>query len=71
MSLSGFWLTGIVPGATAGLVGGLVFGLVMLDTGLLPTVAQLARVDSAVVGFVLHMFVAVIIGRSPMSIHPM
>ena len=62
MTLSGFWAAGILSGATAGLVGGLVFGLVMLDTGLLPTVAQLVRVDSPVVGFVVHMFVAAIIG---------
>ena len=53
---------GATPGAAAGLVAGAVFGLAMLDIGLLPTIAQLVREDSDAVGFLVHMAVAVILG---------
>lgn len=49
-------------GALAGLAGGLVFGGVMVLTGFLPTVAAIVRTDSPVVGLVVHMLFAAIIG---------
>lgn len=49
-------------GALAGLVGGLVFGGVMVLIGFLPTVAAIVRTDSPVVGFTVHMLLAAIIG---------
>ncbi|MDZ7704449.1 MAG: hypothetical protein U5L04_08220 [Trueperaceae bacterium] len=49
-------------GVLAGIVGGLVFGASMLQTGTLPTIAGIVRADSAFVGFVVHMVVAVIVG---------
>ncbi len=35
----------IVPGALAGLVGGVAFGAAMVELGALPTVASLVRTD--------------------------
>lgn len=49
-------------GALAGLVGGLVFGGVMVLIGFLPTVASIVRTDSPAVGFAVHMLLAAIIG---------
>ncbi|MEU3300184.1 hypothetical protein ABZ729_10230 [Streptomyces sp. NPDC006678] len=49
-------------GALAGLVGGMVFGGVMVLIGFLPTVAAIVRTDSPVVGFAVHMLLAAIIG---------
>ena len=62
MRWSDAWTTGWLPGAIAGLVGGVAFGLTMLEVGLLPTIAQLVRVDSAAAGFIVHMAAASIIG---------
>ena len=62
MIWSNGWRTGILPGAMAGLIGGVVFGLTLLELGLLPAIAQLVRVNSTVVGFVVHMAAAGIIG---------
>ncbi len=44
MKWSEVWRTGLLPGALAGLVGGLVFGVTMSEMGLLPNIAQIARV---------------------------
>jgi uncharacterized membrane protein YagU involved in acid resistance len=52
----------LLPGALAGLAGGLIFGLAMSQLGVLPTVASLVRTDSAVVGFIVHMVIAAIVG---------
>jgi len=54
----------VAAGVPAGLVGGLVFGAAMTQIGVLPTIAGVVRADSAVVGFVVHMGVAAIIGAS-------
>ena len=54
--------TGLLPGGVAGLVGGLVFGVSLSELGLLPTFARLVRTDLAVVGFVVIMAGAAIIG---------
>ena len=54
--------TGAPVGAAGGLAGGLVFGAAMLDLGALPSVASLVRVDSEVVGFIVHMGIAAVAG---------
>ena len=53
---------GLLPGALAGLVGGLVFGAAMTQLGLLPTIASLARAESDAVGLIVHLIGATIIG---------
>lgn len=61
----GAWgLRATVRGAVAGLVGGLVFTLVMLKIGFLPSVARLVGSDSLVVGLMVHLVIAEIIGIS-------
>jgi len=52
----------IVSGAIAGLAGGLVFGLLMGMMGVLPMVGMLIRVQNAMVGFIVHMFISAFIG---------
>ena len=52
----------LVPGALAGLIGGIAFGVAMVELGVLPTVASLVRTDSPVIGFVVHMVIAAIVG---------
>jgi uncharacterized membrane protein YagU involved in acid resistance len=51
-----------IRGAVAGFVGGLVFGASMAFYGMLPTVASIVRTGSPVVGFLVHMVFAVVIG---------
>jgi uncharacterized membrane protein YagU involved in acid resistance len=51
-----------ILGACAGVAGGLVFGAAMASYGQLPTVASIVRTDSPIVGFVVHMVIAAIIG---------
>ena len=48
----------------AGLVGSLLFSLVMLQIGFLPNVANLIGATSAVAGFFVHLGIAVLIGTS-------
>jgi uncharacterized membrane protein YagU involved in acid resistance len=55
-------VTGALSGAVAGIAGGLVFGASMAVYGTLPTIASIVHTDSAVVGFLLHMVFAVVIG---------
>ncbi len=66
MNWSEVWRTGLLPGALAGLVGGLVFGVTMYEMGLLPEIAQMIRpateIDAAVVGFILLLVVAAVLG---------
>ena len=62
MKWSEFLRGGILPGGLAGLAGGAVFGITMSDLGLLPAFAQLVRTDSSLVGFVVLMVVAAIVG---------
>lgn len=52
----------LVPGALAGLIGGTAFGAAMVQLGVLPTVASLVRTDSPLIGFVVHMAIAAIVG---------
>lgn len=49
-------------GIYAGLIGGLVFGLMMGMMGMLQMVARVVRSDSALVGFLYHMFNSAVIG---------
>ncbi len=51
-------------GAAAGLVGGLLFTLVMVQIGYLPKVANLVGSDSEFVGLVVHFVIAEIVGVS-------
>jgi uncharacterized membrane protein YagU involved in acid resistance len=49
-------------GIAAGLIGGLVFGMMMAMMGMLPMVGMLIGVDSAFVGFIVHMGISATIG---------
>ena len=51
-------------GAMASLAGGLLFSLVMVAVGFLPTVASLVGGVSAVLGFAVHMIISALIGMS-------
>ncbi|MGH9156475.1 MAG: hypothetical protein ACRD1K_11720 [Acidimicrobiales bacterium] len=51
-------------GALAGLAGGLLFTLVMLQIGFLPTVARLVGANSARAGLVVHLLISQVIGVS-------
>ena len=51
-------------GALASLVGGLLFSLVMVATGVLPMIANLAGGSSPALGFVIHMGISTMIGMS-------
>ena len=51
-------------GAIASLVGGLLFSLVMLKIGLLPTMATLVGGSSIILGFAVHMLISTVIGMS-------
>ena len=57
-------LRAIGRGAEAGVLGGLVFTVVMLQVGALEGVASLIRSDSATTGFFVHLVIATIIGSS-------
>jgi uncharacterized membrane protein YagU involved in acid resistance len=57
-------LYSLLWGAVASLVGGLLFSLVMLATGVLPTVANLVGGSSPVLGFFVHMCISVMVGMS-------
>jgi uncharacterized membrane protein YagU involved in acid resistance len=52
----------LVAGALAGLVGGLLFGMIMGMGGMLPMVAMLVGSKEPLVGFIVHMLIAAIIG---------
>ncbi len=52
----------IVGGVIGGVAGGLVFGAMMAMMGMLPMVASVVGSNSAVVGFLYHMFNSVVIG---------
>jgi len=52
----------IIGGIVGGIAGGLVFGAMMGMMGMLPMVAGVVGSQSALVGFVYHMFNSVIIG---------
>ncbi len=47
-----------------GWLGGLIFSLIMLQTGFLPDVADLVGSSSKVAGFFVHLFIATMVGMS-------
>ena len=55
-------LTGVIPGAVAGIAGGLVFGFAIIELGDISSVAGLVRMESALAGFIIHMLISAIIG---------
>jgi uncharacterized membrane protein YagU involved in acid resistance len=57
-------LRALVRGMAAGLLGGLLFTLVMVQVGYLPSVASLIGSASAVTGLVVHLIIASAIGMS-------
>lgn len=50
------------PGAVAGLIGGIPFGIMMAVMGMLPMVAALVGASSPVIGFVVHLGISAVIG---------
>lgn len=61
----GSWgLRAVIRGAAAGLIGGLIFTIVMLQIGFLPIVASLVGSDSEFVGLMVHLLIAVTIGAT-------
>lgn len=55
---------GILWGQIGGMVGGLLFSLTILGVGALPEIAGLVGSTSPVVGFLVHLLIAVVIGSS-------
>ncbi len=51
-------------GALASILGGLLFSIIMVATGVLPQVAALIRGSSPLAGFVVHLVISVLIGMS-------
>jgi uncharacterized membrane protein YagU involved in acid resistance len=56
------WRDGVLPGALAGIIGGIAFGASMIELGALESIASLVNADTPVVGAVVHMTVAVVVG---------
>ncbi len=56
------WVRAVLIGGGAGLVGGLVFGLMMAAQGMLPMVGMLIGQDNPTVGFIVHMVISAFIG---------
>ncbi len=57
-------LKGLLMGQAAGIVGGLLFTIVMVATNSLPRVASLVGGNTAVLGFFVHLLIAFIIGST-------
>jgi uncharacterized membrane protein YagU involved in acid resistance len=57
-------LRGIIMGQAGGVIGGLLFTIVMVGIGALPRVASLVGGQSALAGFIVHLIISVIIGSS-------
>lgn len=51
-------------GALAGIMGGLAFGIVMVNLGMLPLVAGLIGSESSTIGFVIHMAISIFVGAT-------
>jgi uncharacterized membrane protein YagU involved in acid resistance len=62
MKRSGILRNGVLPGALAGLAGGLVFGAAMSQFNMLPTVASLVHASSDTIGFVVHLIISLLLG---------
>jgi hypothetical protein len=57
-------LRAVGRGIVAGLIGGLLFTVVMVQIGFLPTVARLVGATSPVTGFLVHLVISDLIGVS-------
>lgn len=57
-------LSALARGAVASVIGGLLFSIVMAQTGTLPRVARIVGGTSAGLGFVVHLIIAAIIGAT-------
>jgi hypothetical protein len=57
-------LRGVLMGLAGGIVGALLFTIVMVGVGFLPNVASLAGMTSALAGFFVHMVIGILIGMS-------
>ncbi len=57
-------LRSLAWGALASVLGGLLFSIIMVATGVLPQVAALIRGSSPLAGFVVHLVISVLIGMS-------
>jgi hypothetical protein len=57
-------LRSLAWGALASLLGGLLFSIIMVATGVLPQVAMLIRGSSPLAGFAVHLVISVLIGMS-------
>jgi uncharacterized membrane protein YagU involved in acid resistance len=61
----GIWtLRSLAWGALASVLGGLLFSIIMVATGVLPQVAALIGESSPLAGFVVHLVISVLIGMS-------
>jgi uncharacterized membrane protein YagU involved in acid resistance len=49
-------------GAVAGIIGGIPFGILMAMMGMMPMIGMLVRVDSAIVGVLVHAAISAITG---------
>ncbi|MGV8911143.1 MAG: hypothetical protein ACOH14_00880 [Rhodoglobus sp.] len=52
----------VLAGVVGGIAGGLVFGMMMAMMGMLPTLAMMVGSESAIVGFLVHLMISIIIG---------
>ncbi|CAO1651334.1 MULTISPECIES: hypothetical protein [unclassified Salinibacterium] len=52
----------ILAGVVGGVAGGVVFGMMMAMMGMLPTLAMMVGSESAVVGFLVHLMISIMIG---------
>lgn len=57
-------LRSIGQGAGASILGGLLFSIIMVETGVLPRVAALVGGSSPILGFVVHLVISSLIGMS-------
>ncbi|MGQ0550068.1 MAG: hypothetical protein ACT4PY_10430 [Armatimonadota bacterium] len=62
MMLRDFTRQGLLPGALAGLIGGVISGAALSRIGALPATASLVRADSVLVDFLMHVTVAAVLG---------
>ncbi len=54
----------LAVGALAGIIGGLAFGIVMVNLGMLPLVAGLVGFQSPTAGFTIHMAISIFVGAT-------
>lgn len=54
--------TSLKRGAIGGVLGGIVFGLMMQSMGMIPMIAKMVGSESLVVGWTIHMIISIIFG---------